>query len=390
MATTTPLRLHPLTYLEELGEVVVGRTDIDSFGVFPPDGAALLRQLEAGRTADDAARWYAGVYGEQVDMAEFVSLLDELRFLVRDGEEAAPGPPRWERLSRRMFSPAAWVGYALVIGGAIAAMAVSPRLAPHPANVFFTHYMSVLELVLFLGQLPLMLVHEGFHVLAGRRLGLRSSVRLGRRFYYLVFETAMDGLVGVPRRARYLPMLAGMLADLLIIAILTLIAAATIDSGGGASLIGGICLALAFSTLLRFVWQFYFYLRTDIYYVVVTVLGCIDLQAAARRILANSFRRLARRRPADESMLHPRDRAVGRWYAWLMAAGYVFSVCTLALAVLPVAERVLSVVFDRLRHGGQSWEGIADSVAFLVLNLAQIVIVLVLAVRSRHRSRPAG
>jgi len=390
MTATTPLRLHPLTYLEEHGEVVVGRTDIDSFGVFPPDGAALLRQLAAGRPADDAARWYAEAYGEQVDMTEFVSLLDELRFLVRDDEEAVRRPPRWETLSRRMFSPAAWVCYALVIGGAIAAMAVSPRLAPRPANVFFTHYMSVLELVLFLGQLPLMLVHECFHVLAGRRLGLRSSMRLGRRLYYLVFETTMDGLVAVPRRARYLPMLAGMLADLLIIAILTLVAAAAMNLGGVASLIGGICLALAFSTLLRFVWQFYFYLRTDIYYVVVTVLGCVDLQAAAKRILANSARRMIRRRPADESGLHPRDRAVGRWYAWLMAAGYVFSVCTLVLAVGPVAVRVLDVVFDRLRHGGQSWPGVADSVTFLALNLAQIVIVIVLAVRSRHRSRPAG
>lgn len=388
MSTTTPLRLHPLTYLTERGEVIIGRTDIDSFGVFPPDGAALLRQLEAGMGVEDAARWYADVYGEQVDMAEFVSLLDDLQFLVRDHEEetAAPPPPRWTRLSKWTFSPAAWVCYLLVIGGAIAAMAVSPRLAPHPANLFFTHYMSVLEIVLFFGQLPLMLVHESFHVLAGRRLGLRSRVRVGRRLYYLVFETTMDGLVAVPRRARYLPMLAGMLADLVIIAILTLIAAVT----GAATLVGGICLALAFSALLRFVWQFYFYLRTDIYYVVVTVLGCVDLQAAARRVLASNFRRLVRRPRADESGLHPRDRAVARWYAWLMAAGYTFSVGTLVLAVRPVAEHVLGVVFDRLRHGGQPWQGIADSVIFLALNLAQIVIVITLAVRSRRRSRATG
>jgi hypothetical protein len=43
-----PLRLHPLTYLDEGDDVTLGRADIDSYGLFPPDGAALLQQLEAG------------------------------------------------------------------------------------------------------------------------------------------------------------------------------------------------------------------------------------------------------------------------------------------------------------------------------------------------------
>jgi hypothetical protein len=53
-----PLRLHPLTYLEEGDEVTVGRADINSFGLFPPDGADLLRRLEAGSTPNEAAQWY--------------------------------------------------------------------------------------------------------------------------------------------------------------------------------------------------------------------------------------------------------------------------------------------------------------------------------------------
>ena len=396
MTTTTalgradrPLRLHPLTYLEERGEVVVGRADIDSYGVFPPDGAALLRQLASGLPAGEAARWYAGAYGEPVDMAAFVEVLDELRFLVRDDETAAP-PVRWERLGRWMFSPAAWTCYLLIIGSAITAMAVSPRLAPHAANLFFTRYLTVLELVTFLGQIPLLLVHESFHVLAGRRLGLRSSLRLGWRLYYLVFETTMDGLVGVPRRRRYLPMLAGMLADLLVIAILTLVGAATMRSGGSLGLVGRISLALAFPTLLRFLWQFYFYLRTDLYYVAVTVLGCLDLQPAARRILANHFLRMLGRPAADESQLHPRDRQVGRWYAWLMAAGYAFSIGTLAFAWGPALQRIAAIASDHLGHGAHPWREVADSVAFLFLNFVQIVVVVTLAVRAGRRSRRAG
>jgi hypothetical protein len=385
-----PLRLHPLTYLEDHGEVVVGRTDIDSYGSFPPDGAELLRQLAAGYAPEDAAQWYADTYGEQVDMAGFLDLLDEFRFLVRDDDTAAP-LVRWRRLGGWVFSPVAWACYSLVIVVALAAMVRHPRLAPQSANLFFTHYLSVLELVIFLGQLPLVLVHESFHALAGRRLGLRSSLGVSHRLYFVVFETTIDGLVAVPRRKRFMPLLAGMLADVLIIAILTLIAAVTMRPDGSVPLVGGLSLALAFATLLRFIWQFFFYLRTDLYYVVVTVLGCTDLQAAARCILANKFRRIVGRPMADESRLHPRDRAAGRWYAWLMAAGYTFSVCTLALSVPPAFWRILSVAVGRLHHAGQSWRDIADSMGFLALNLAQVLVVIALAVRSsRRRSRAAN
>lgn len=166
---------------------------------------------------------------------------------------------------------------------------------------------------------------------------------------------------------------------------LTLIAAATVRPDGSLPLAGAVCLAFAFTTALRFAWQFYLYLRTDIYYAAVTVLGCLDLQAAARRILANRVRKLLRRPPADESLLHPRDLVVGRWYSWLMLAGYVFSLTTLAVAIIPATWQILAITFERFIRGGQSWGHIADSAIFLVLNLAQIVIILVVVLRSRRR-----
>ena len=38
-----------MSFLADRGEVVIGRTDIDSYAVFPEDGAALVRELQAGR-----------------------------------------------------------------------------------------------------------------------------------------------------------------------------------------------------------------------------------------------------------------------------------------------------------------------------------------------------
>ena len=154
-----------------------------------------------------------------------------------------------------------------------------------------------------LGQLPLSGIHELAHLLAGRRLGLRSRIRLSNRFYFVVFETTLDGLVSVPRRRRFLPMLAGMGADLVVMAALTVAAVALPD----ASLASALCLALAFSTLPRIVWQGYLFLQTDIYFLVATLLGCIDLHATSRQWIANRWHRLRRRpdRLVDEASWHP-------------------------------------------------------------------------------------
>jgi hypothetical protein len=386
-----PLRLHPLTFLEQGDEVTVGRADIDSYGLFPPDGAALLRQLEAGVPPGRAASWYQEQYGEPVDIDEFIEVLGELELLVEDGEQAAaPAPVRWQRLGRALFSPAAWTGYAVLVGAAVAAMVAHPELVPTYRHLFFTHSsLLVLTLGIVLGQLPLILLHEAFHALAGRRLGLNSRLRIGRRFYYLVFLTEMDGLVVVPRRQRYLPMLAGMVLDVLAIAALTLVAAALLSTTGAGLLIAKLCLAAAFGVVLRLVWQLYFFLRTDLYYLVSTVLGCNDLQAAARQLLRNRLNRLLRRpdRLVDEATMHPRDLAVGRWYSWLLLSGYLTLTATLVTAVIPAAIRITEQALREL--GSQlSVLGVLDVSAFLVLNFGEFLLAGVLAVRGHLRRGP--
>ena len=169
-------------------------------------------------------------------MFSFLDDLDELGFLRDPGEAAqAALPVRWERLARLVFSPAGAGCLAAALIASAVVMVRSPELVPSYHDLFFTHYMTVLELVTFLGQFPLILLHELAHALAGRRLGLRTRLSIDRRMYYVVFVTEMDGLVTVPRRKRYLPMLAGMLTDLLVLAILILLADVTRQPDGAVS-----------------------------------------------------------------------------------------------------------------------------------------------------------
>ncbi|WP_220040661.1 hypothetical protein [Streptomyces tateyamensis] len=388
-----PRALHPLVFLPDGEDVVVGRADIDEYVVLPADGAALVRHLADGLTPRQAADRYAEEFGETVDIADFLSTLAELGFLAAPGEStpppAAPAPVRWQWLGRAVFSLPAWLCYAAVLAACVIEMVRVPELAPRNHHLFFTGYFTVIELTLFLGQFPLLLIHEGFHTLAGRRLGLRSRLGIGHRMMYLVLETSMDGLVAVPRRKRYLPILAGMVADVLVIAVLTLAADATRSPGGAFPLVGRLCLALAYATLLRLVWQFFLHLRTDLYVLATTLLGCVDLHTAARGTLRNATRRWTRRPAEDPELWHPTDRKVARWYAWLMAGGYTLTAVSFVLVVLPVGLTFVLGVLRRY-NGHGSAAGLIDSTVLVVLNAAQLIAVGWLAHRNRRRASTAG
>jgi hypothetical protein len=389
--TASTVSLHRLTMVPEDDGVMVGRPDIGSYALFPAEGAQALRMLADGVPLAGMAAWYEQTCGMALDIEDFLAALEDLQFLRAAGSaaEAEPGPVRWRRLGRVMFSVPAWMCYITLVAAACLAMARDPSLRPSYRNLFFTHYLSVIPLTLTLTQIPCILIHEGFHALSGRRLGLPSRLRLGRRLYFLVAETRLDSLLSVPRRQRFLPFLAGMLADVLLICALTLLSV-ILRGHGIPGWCPALCLAIAFSCVLRLIWQFMFYLETDLYYVVATALRCSDLQNATRSYIGTLFMRLLRRAPSPSSAAprwSDRDRAMARWYAPLLIAGYGFSLGSLIWAGIPTGVRFVSLIADRFRGGQGPAAGIADAITFAALTSVQVGLTVYVAVRDRRAQR---
>lgn len=393
-SASTPLLFYPLTFHAEGDEVIVARRGDDSYNVFPADGAALLTRLQEGATPADAATWYESSFGDAVDVDEFVETLHELGFVRSPNDDdpdpvaAADGVERlpWQRLGRAVFAMPAVVGWLAVVVAAIVAGAFDHRVVPTHHDVFFSKSLLVIELTILVGQLPLTVIHECAHFLAGRRLGVASRIRVAHRFTVVVFETVLDGLVMVPRRQRYLPLLAGMLADLVVMAALV-DAAWLLERAGGGARAAQICLALAFTTLPRILWQFFVFLRTDVYYLLATILRCDDLDGAGRDVLRTWYQRhRAGRggRPAPPDLLDrwsARDWRAGRYFAPLLVAGYAAMLGTLVGIVGPLALRFVEHIVDALRGGG-TWRW--DAAAVLALNLGQPVAARALAWKARR------
>lgn len=392
--TRSAIKFYPLTFVPENDlDVTVGRLDIDSYILLPADGAALLQQMQAGLSPQQAAEWYKEHYGELIDIEDFVNSLQELSFIrddtAPDEQLLAPRSLSWRWLGKLTFSPVAWLIYVLLFLYCLYNIIRFPVLTPSYQNIFFSPYFTVVELGLLIGSIPGIFFHELYHVLAGWRVGIQARLGLGHRLYVLVFETYLTGLWSVPRRLRYLPFLAGMLGDTIWFSLLTIIAGATLVNGSKVSPVGMVCLALAFATTMRFLWQFYFYMRTDLYYVLTHAFGCIDLQRTTQRYLRNLlFRRLGLfSKLEDEADWYPRDRQVARWYAPLYIVGNIFSLGVFFAVGLPSLIRIAIGIIAHLHGGPGSADTFWDSCLFLTINLLQLLLVAIIALRSRKQMR---
>src|SRR5690242_10806060 len=143
-----PLRFHQLAFMPDGDETIVGRTDVDSYALFPEDGTALLRELLAGRTPPEAASWYQEHYGEPIDIDEFLATLREFNF-VQDEGAAGPDVPAvvaakvWQRLGCALFSVPAWGCYVMLLCAAVVVCVADPKFVPHRRYVFFSPYLLV-------------------------------------------------------------------------------------------------------------------------------------------------------------------------------------------------------------------------------------------------------
>jgi len=388
MPATTALEFHPLTYVEERDGITVGRVDGTSYAQLPADGVELLKRLAEGMAPADAAEWYSESFGETVDIDDFIDTMRELGFVRVVGEDIAQAPKvRFQALGRAAFSVPAWTGYTIILIAAAIAMVVRPELRPHAANVFFVPSLILVQIAIALCQSPAVLWHEWFHWLSARRLGLPSKLRIGRRYYYLVVETELDALLSVPPRKRFLPMLSGMFADLVLFAGLVLLAAAVTPSWPGR-----LALAVAYTVLLRIAWQFYIFLRTDLYYVFTTALGCTNLHEVSRSYLRYRFRRLPWVKPSDwtTDQWTPRDRQVAPLFALILFGGVISMVVTVALWAGPLIIEFLTRVIGALAHGTSGGPGFWDSIGSLLFVATELVVLPMLAGRANRRRRVAA
>jgi putative peptide zinc metalloprotease protein len=361
--------VQPFSRQQEGDEVIIGRAETGVFLAVPAEAVELLEHLAEGKSVGEVSDFYEKKYGEVPDLDDLLSLMEAKGMVApitesRGGDVAGAKVQQATRrryhfnnfpqsLARRLFSRTSLVLCCAVVVAALAATVRDPWLAPTPGDLYFPDHRALSWTIVIAATYAAIFVHELGHLIAARAVGISSRIGISHRLWYLVAETDLTGLWSVPKRQRYMPMLAGILIDVVSGASLVLLL--FLYRQDWLPLAGfwvRMVRAVAFTCWLRIVWQFFLFVRTDLYYVIATLFNCrnllADTEVFLRNVLAHRFPQIG---AVSQSGIPAAERRMIRIYAVFWLAGRIWAVCVLLLVTLPVGLSYIRSLGSAFRTG---------------------------------------
>lgn len=366
----TVIRVQPFTRQVEGEDVIIGRVETGVFLAVPLEAVELLDALAQGKTIGEVSDLYQQKYGETPDLDDFLDELERKGIVQPTGQDgggngaastASAQVPRVRyhfthfphRLARLLFSwPVLACLFALIALALVAAIR-DPLLVPRPRDLYFPDRRALTWTILMVAVYATIFVHELAHLIAARALGINSRIGISHRLWYLVVETDLTGLWAVAKRQRYLPMLAGVLIDAVSGSLLLLFLFAQkqqwlVLSDFAVRLVR----AMMFTYVMRILWQFFLFVRTDFYFVIASLLNCRNLLKDTEGFLRNQLARIVPFvRPVDQSAIPESERRVIRAYSVLWVAGRLLAFTVLFGVTLPVGALYLRNLSSTFRKG---------------------------------------
>lgn len=355
MARYTPdtlVTVGPFSHQLDGDVVILGDVDRQVFVAIPAEGLDILESLVAGNTVGQTARLYEEKHGEKPDMEDFLEALEQEGFVgettaVEAGavKEIRRDHWRWrfdwisQRAAQRLVDWPAMAVYGLIIAVGVGLMVDDPGVLPKAGNalLFPEHFAALTWAWIFFANAGLFL-HEIGHVIAARAAGVRAGMGIGNQLWMLVVQTDMTSIWMSPKRQRYIAFIMGSIVDAVSCTFLAaFVWSAHRDLIGPPPWSVQLATAVLLAPMTRIIWQFFFFLRTDVYYVIATANNCKNLMGDTEDYLHNRWARL-RRSPhrIDQSAIPSHEMRVIRRYSYLWFYGRVISMAVYAAIILPV------------------------------------------------------
>jgi hypothetical protein len=383
------LALRTLSFVEQGDEVLVGSAETGVFLALPQVGAVALRVLAAGGDVGEATAAASRYAGEAVDVVTFAAALaDAGLVLAVDGEattQPAGRPPRtrlaWvsPAVVQPLFSPTAWLLYGALFTSCVVLFIAQPQFWPAFEDLFFHPNPAVVVVGMIGTSIALAFCHEVAHWLAARAAGIGPRFAISLRWFFPVFETDVSELWSLPPRQRYSAFLAGMAWDTLVLS--TFLALRVAWSHGYVDLppllvrFAGLVVVLE---VLALSWQALVFLRTDLYAVLVTRLGCFDLYSVSYLVLRRRFGLLGSRGAAALAEAHPRDLRAAGGFGLLTLAGMVWAAWFFVAFFVPGTIVVVGWMFASIAGASPDtavfWQALAIATVSIFQTLLPIAI----------------
>jgi putative peptide zinc metalloprotease protein len=335
--------------------VIIGDTDRQVFLAIPAEGLDILDALAAGRTVGEAVELYEEKHHETPDIEDFLEALEQEGFIGEASAVAAGEVPevrqahwRWRfswispRTAQRLVSRPVLAIWGVIVAAGVVMVIDDPSVMPYGGNaLLFPSHIGVMMWTWFTLAMVGLLLHELGHVVAARAAGVPTGLGVGNQLWMIVAQTDMTSIWLAPKRQRYLAFAAGSMVDAVasafLIAFIWPAHRGLIHPPQWTVLLAT---ALLLTNGARMIWQFAFFLRTDVYYIVATANKCKNLMSDTTDYMHNLRARLRGAPPrVDQSGIPAREMRVIRRFAWFWVLGRLIALGFYGLVIVPVLWR---------------------------------------------------
>lgn len=393
MATSTDedlrARAARLTVAHDGEAWILGRPELGVFVAVPEPGAVFVTTLQDTGSLEQATARAGDIAGEPVDGVDFLEGLTAAGLLDPPGE--APdtrGRVKWiegvsPRAAARLFGRVAWSCYGAAAVLTVGLLLFRPDLRPSWEDAWFLPSPGLSAFVWLLLAMACGALHEAWHWLAGRAIGVPAAFRVSYRGLYVVYETDLTQIVTVPRDRRHGVYLAGMAIDVVMLA--AALGARLLGVGG---VLGDLLAAVALLLVVNLIWQWAALpLRSDAYALLANALRCHNLYRATWLTAKSRLFRLTAPEAAELSEMSERDQSVARWFVIPYVAGIAVMGWMFATIVLPLAVSLGGWGLAQLTSGTITSAGFWEALAVAVYLAVQLCLPPALALRERRLRR---
>ncbi|MEW5569141.1 PqqD family protein [Rossellomorea marisflavi] len=332
-----------LSIQENGEEYVVGSIYTNEYIEVPEEAVLIIQKLDGNLTLEEVSQWLKEEHNIDLDVLDFVNDLRELNFLETiDGIVLIEPKKKILRnnkltllISNLFFNKASNLIYIIIFLSTIYLILFYEGLFPSYKDILVFNQIGLSIFTIVLLTWTLTIIHEVGHFLAAYKIDIPVKFNLSIRMYWLVAEADISGLWSVPRNKRYVPFLAGMAFDSLVLFISVILKIAV-------PLLENIASLLVLLITIRFISHFMVFLRTDVYYVIMNSLNVRSLHTTSIEYIRNKFR--FNKLPEMKS----NERNYIRVYSFVYLAGAFLSLCMLAFYSVPSMILMIRKTIDQL------------------------------------------
>ncbi|MCX6817246.1 MAG: hypothetical protein NTU57_00110 [Candidatus Aenigmarchaeota archaeon] len=373
ISDTDEIHFFRISSRKEGNEYIIGRQETEDYIGIPDAGLDIIRLLKSGRTVEQAGKEARKKYGKDFDVKGFVRELAQDGFVRSIGGRKLkkrkkahylfpwlkPGHVSW------IFSKPAYFAYVMFVTFALFLVIANPDYVPRYEDFFFSQSYTFIAAVSFLLSIIMVTRHEFSHFLAAISCGIKADFGIDYRLYYLVAVTDVTNVWRLPRIKRLRIYFAGMASDVLFISLF--IFAMFLSDTGALPLPYHVYLVLRYLVMMEIlglVWQFMFFMKTDVYLIFETLLKTEGLYEKSLKFIRAEFMGMLGK--GGRPRAGGREYTVTEIFSVFFLAGTSIAVVSFLVFDIPIIYQVFTTSMTNLFVSSDP-QKILDSMAFLLI-----------------------